>query len=106
MYPATGRGRCGLPDDVVELVVRMAGEPALGIRMDHGGVPQAGWSRVGHLGAADPTPAPAGPGTARIMTKAGADPTPRRAGPTWAQFLTAQAKGFLAGDFCTWTPSA
>jgi putative transposase len=34
-----------------------------------------------------------------ILTKAGAGPAPRRDGPTWTKFLTAQAKGILAGDF-------
>jgi putative transposase len=33
------------------------------------------------------------------MHDAGIDPVPRRAGPTWKQFLTAQARGIIAGDF-------
>lgn len=37
----------------------------------------------------------------KILTAAGIDPAPRRAGLTWRQFLTAQAKGIIAGDFFT-----
>jgi putative transposase len=35
-----------------------------------------------------------------ILKRAGVDPAPRRSGPTWRQFLTAQAHGILATDFC------
>jgi transposase len=37
----------------------------------------------------------------KILTAAGIDPAPRRSGTTWKQFLTAQARGIIACDFCT-----
>lgn len=36
----------------------------------------------------------------KIIKDVGLDPAPRRSGPTWQQFLTTQAKGILAVDFC------
>ncbi|WP_137977217.1 integrase core domain-containing protein [Streptomyces violaceusniger] len=35
-----------------------------------------------------------------ILHAAGIDPAPRRSGPTWREFLTAQAEGIIAADFC------
>lgn len=46
------------------------------------------YPRTGGVGAADPTPKPARPGT-----------PPR--GPSWTQFLRAQVGGLLACDFFT-----
>jgi hypothetical protein len=55
-----------------------AGEPALGIRADRGGVPQAGRPGFGHVGVADPAPPPAWPGTA--VKRPRVDGVPARAG--------------------------
>jgi putative transposase len=35
-----------------------------------------------------------------LLKQTGIEPAPRRAGLTWRQFLSAQAEGILACDFC------
>jgi len=58
-YPPAGRRQGGLPDEVVELVVRLAREnPRWGYLRIVGQCRKLARQRVGHLGAADPTPAP------------------------------------------------
>jgi hypothetical protein len=51
-----------------------AGEPAMGVRADRGGVPQAGPGGVRDDGAPDPAPAPAGPGAPAWRWELGAVP--------------------------------
>jgi putative transposase len=88
-FPHTGRGRRGLDDQVVELVVRLATENSrwgylrivgecrrLGVRVSASSV-------------------------RRILRRHRLGPAPRRSGPTWTQFLRAQAGGLLATDFFT-----
>jgi len=58
-YPPTGRGRRGLDEQVVALVVRLAREnPRWGYLRVVGGVPQPRRSGVGDLGTTDPASPP------------------------------------------------
>jgi transposase InsO family protein len=88
-YPATGRGRRGLDDDVVELVVRMAREN-----------PRWGYVRIvgecRKLGVRVSATS-----VRRILRRHRLGPAPRRSGPGWTAFLRAQAAGALACDFFT-----
>jgi hypothetical protein len=62
-YRHTGRGQKALAPEVVDLVVRDgAGEPAVGVREDRGGVPQAGPAGIGDVGAPDSAPPSPRPG--------------------------------------------
>jgi putative transposase len=85
-YPHRRPGRPALPQETVELIVRLAREN-----------PRWGYLRiVGELKKL---------GIAVSKTSVAAvhrlPPAPRRSGPTWSEFLRAQAKGIVATDFFT-----
>jgi transposase InsO family protein len=88
-YRATGRGRRGLPDATVELVLRLAREN-----------PRWGYLRivgeVRNLGLAV-----SGTSVRSILRRHRLGPAPRRGGPSWVDFLRAQAAGTVATDFFT-----
>jgi hypothetical protein len=88
-YPPTGRRRCALADEVVELVVRLAREN-----------PRWGYVRIvgecRKLGVRVSATS-----VRRILRRHRLGPAPRRSGPGWTAFLRAQAAGMLACDFLT-----
>jgi len=80
-------GRPSLPDELRELVVRLAEENGRwGYRRIQGELRKLGW----HCSY----------GTVRlILQRAGLDPAPRRSRTTWRQFLAQHAEQLLATDF-------
>jgi hypothetical protein len=88
-YPPTGRRRGGLPEEVVELVARLAREnPRWGYLRIVGECRKLGV----YLSATS---------VRRILRRYCLGPAPRRGGPGWTAFLRAQAAGMLACDFFT-----
>jgi len=88
-YPHRRPGRPSLPQETVELIVRLAREN-----------PRWGYLRiVGELKklgvAVSKTSA------AVVLRRHRLPPAPRRSGHTWSEFLRAQAKGIVATDFFT-----
>jgi transposase len=87
-YPHRRPGRPPLGRETVELIVRLAREN-----------PRWGYLRiVGELRKLGITVSKGS--VATVLARHGLPPAPRREGPTWSQFLSAQAKGILATDFC------
>jgi putative transposase len=88
-YPKKGREWCGLDEQIVALVVRLAREN-----------PRWGYLRIvgecRNLGVRVSATS-----VRRILRRYGLGPAPRRGGPSWTQFLRAQASGLLATDFFT-----
>jgi putative transposase len=89
-YPPTGRrGRRCLPEDVVELVVRLAREN-----------PRWGYVRI--VGECRKLGVVVSATSVRsILRTHRLGPAPRRGGPSWVEFLRAQAVGTIACDFLT-----
>ena len=88
-YPHRGPGRPALPEETVDLIVRLAREN-----------PRWGYLRIaGELKKLGVTVSKGS--VANVLRRHRLPPAPRRAGPTWAEFLRAQAKGIVATDFFT-----
>ena len=88
-YPLRKPGRPALPQETVELIVRLAQEN-----------PRWGYLRiVGELKKLDI--AVSKTSVAAALRRHRLPPAPRRFGPTWSEFLRAQAKGILTTDFFT-----
>jgi putative transposase len=88
-YPHRRPGRPQLPEETIELIVRLAREN-----------PRWGYLRiVGELKKLGVTVSKGS--VANVLGRHGLPPAPRRGGPTWVEFLHAQAKGVLATDFFT-----
>ena len=88
-YPHRPPGRPPLPEETVELIIRLAREN-----------PHWGYLRiVGELKKLGVTVSKSS--VANVLRRHGLPPAPRRAGPTWTEFLRAQAKGIVATDFFT-----
>ncbi len=88
-FPATGRARRGLADEVVELVVRLAKDN-----------PRWGYLRI--VGECRKLGVGVSATSVRsVLRRHRLGPAPRRGGPGWVAFLRAQAAGTLAIDFVT-----
>ena len=88
-YPHRRHGRPALPQETVELILRLAGEN-----------PRWGYLRiVGELKKIGVDVSKTS--VAAVLRRHGLPPAPRRSGPTWSEFLRTQAKGILATDFFT-----
>jgi putative transposase len=88
-YPHASTGRPPIAQQIRDLVLRLAREnPRWGHRRVHGELVGVGYQVAAST-------------VWKILHRAGVEPAPRRTGPTWKQFLTAQAHGMLACDFCT-----
>jgi len=86
-YPQGRPGRPAIPKGTAALILRLAKEnPNWGYRRIHG--------ELATLGI-DIAPS----SVWAILQRHGVEPSPRLSGPTWAEFLSAQAKGLMAGDF-------
>jgi len=88
-YPHRRAGRPPLPDETIELIVRLAREN-----------PRWGYLRI--VGELRKLGLAVSKGSvANVLRSNGRAPAPRRAGPTWTEFLRSQAKGIVATDFFT-----
>jgi transposase InsO family protein len=86
-YPHRRTGRPALPEETVNLILRLAREN-----------PRWGYLRiVGELAKLGVTVSKTS--VATVLRRYGLPPAPRREGPPWSQFLSAQAKGIVATDF-------
>jgi transposase InsO family protein len=86
-YPHRSPGRPPLPEETVELIIRLAREN-----------PRWGYLRVvGELKKLGVTVSKSS--VASVLRRHGLPRAPRRVGPTWTEFLRAQAKGIVATDF-------
>src|ERR1035438_6847533 len=86
-YPHRRPGRPALPDETVELILRLTREN-----------PRWGYLRiVGELKNIGVSVSKTS--VAAVLRRHGLPPAPRRAGPTWSEFLSAQAKGIVATNF-------
>ena len=88
-YPHRPPGRPPLPEETVELIVRLARENR------HWGYLRI----VGELKKLGVTVSKSS--VANVLRRHGLRPAPRRAGPTWTEFLRVQAQGIVATDFFT-----
>jgi putative transposase len=87
-YPHRRPGRPALPEETVDLIVRLAREN-----------PRWGYLRIaGELKKLGVT---VSKGSVANVLRRHRLPPARRAGPTWAEFLRAQAKGIVVTDFFT-----
>jgi putative transposase len=88
-YPSARTGRPPLPDDIQQLIVRLARENSRwGYQRIHGEL-----LRLGRRVSAS--------SIRRMLRAHGLDPAPRRAPTTWRSFLRQQATGIVACDFST-----
>ena len=88
-YPHRRPGRPTLPQETVDLIIRLAREN-----------PRWGYLRiVGELKKLGIAVSKSS--VAAVLRRHRLPPAPRRFGPTWSEFLRAQAKGILATDFFT-----
>ncbi len=87
--PAPTTGRPALPEETVDLIVRLARE-------------NRRWGYLRIAGGLKKLGVTVSKGSvANILRRLRLPPAPRRGGPTWAEFLRAQAKGIVATDFFT-----
>jgi transposase InsO family protein len=88
-YPTASSGRPPVPDQVQQLIVRLAREnPRWGYQRIRGELLRLGC----RISASS---------ISRVLRAHGIDPAPRRAPTTWRSFLRRQAAGILACDFFT-----
>jgi transposase InsO family protein len=86
-YRSRRPGRPALPEETVDLIVRMAKE-------------NPGWGYLRIVGELDKLGIKVSKtSVASVLRRHRLPSAPRRQGPTWGQFLRAQAKGIVATDF-------